>query len=91
MSENEKYVAFTRALDRLVVITDSNLREIQYAKYYGNVRAGNLAKDREMVIKSYQTKVKDLTEEYELNSEIAEKYNYLSHKCDEMFPSVLWF
>ena len=29
MSENEKYVAFTRALDRLVVITDSNLREIQ--------------------------------------------------------------
>lgn len=52
----------------------SNLREIQYAKYYGNVRAGNLAKDREMVIKSYQTKVKDLTEEYELNSEIAEKY-----------------
>ena len=52
----------------------SNLKEIQYAKYYGNVRAGNLAKDREMVIKSYQTKVKDLTEEYELNSEIAEKY-----------------
>lgn len=51
-----------------------NLREIQYAKYYGNIRAGNLAKDREMVIKSYQTKVKDLTEEYDLNSEIAEKY-----------------
>lgn len=51
-----------------------NLREIQYAKYYGNVRAGNLAKDREMVIKSYQTKVKDLVEEYELNSDIAEKY-----------------
>ena len=52
----------------------SNLREIQYAKYYGNVRAGNLARDREMVIKSYQAKVKDLTEEYELNYEIAEKY-----------------
>ena len=52
----------------------SNLREIQYAKYYGNVRGGNLAKDREMVVKSYQTKVKDLTEEYNLNSEIAEKY-----------------
>ncbi|MBQ2890782.1 MAG: hypothetical protein IJE44_03945, partial [Clostridia bacterium] len=44
----------------------SNLREIQYAKYYGNIRAGNLAIDREMVIKSYQTKVKELTEEYEL-------------------------
>ena len=52
----------------------SNLREIQYAKYYGNVRGGNLAKDREMVVKSYQTKVKDLTEEYDLNFEIAEKY-----------------
>ncbi len=52
----------------------SNLREIQYAKYYGNVRGGNLAKDKEMVVKSYQTKVKDLTEEYDLNSEIAEKY-----------------
>lgn len=51
-----------------------NLREIQYAKYYGNVRAGNLAKDREMVIKSYQTKVKELIEEFELNHEIAEKY-----------------
>lgn len=51
-----------------------NLREIQYAKYYGNVRAGNLAKDREMVIKSYQTKVKDLTEESTLNFNIAEKY-----------------
>lgn len=51
-----------------------NLREIQYAKYYGNVRAGNLAKDREMVIKSYLTKAKDLTEEFELNSEISDKY-----------------
>lgn len=51
-----------------------NLREIQYAKYYGNVRAGNLAKDREMVIKSYLTKVKDLTEDFELNSEISDKY-----------------
>lgn len=51
-----------------------NLKEIQYAKYYGNVRAGNLAKDREMVIKSYQTKVKDLTEDWELNVKIAEKY-----------------
>lgn len=51
-----------------------NLREIQYAKYYGNIRAGNLAKDKEMVIKSYQTKVKELTEEATLNADIAEKY-----------------
>lgn len=47
---------------------------IQYAKYYGNVRAGNLAKDREMVIKSYQKKVKDLKQEYDVNEEISENY-----------------
>lgn len=51
-----------------------NLREIQYAKYYGNVRAGNLAKDREMVIKSYKAKVKDLEEEWEINYKIGENY-----------------
>lgn len=51
-----------------------NLREIQYAKYYGNIRAGNLAKDKEMVIKSYQTKVKDLEEDWELNHKISQKY-----------------
>ena len=32
------------------------VRDVQYAKYYGNVRAGNLAKDPEMVIKGYQTR-----------------------------------
>lgn len=51
-----------------------NLREIQYAKYYGNIRAGNLAKDKEMVIKSYQTKVKELEEDWEVNNKIAENY-----------------
>lgn len=51
-----------------------NLRETQYAKYYGNIRAGNLAKDREMVIKSYQAKVKDLEEDWEFNHKVAEKY-----------------
>ena len=51
-----------------------NLRDIQYAKYYGNVRAGNLAKDREMVIKGYQAKIKELQESYDLNLEIAENY-----------------
>ena len=51
-----------------------NLREIQHAKYYGNIRAGNLAKDREMVIKGYQTKVKELSEEAALNLDIVGKY-----------------
>ena len=51
-----------------------NLRDIQYAKYYGNVRAGNLAKDREMVIKGYQAKIKELQESYDVNLEIAENY-----------------
>ena len=52
----------------------NNLKEIQYAKYYGNVRAGNLAKDKEMVIKGYRTKVKELLEEWEVNFKIAENY-----------------
>lgn len=51
-----------------------NLRDIQYAKYYGNVRAGNLANDKEMVIKSYQKKVKDLQEDVEVNYNISENY-----------------
>lgn len=51
-----------------------NLRDIQYAKYYGNVRAGNLAKDREMVIKSYQKKVKDLQEAADVDYAISENY-----------------
>ncbi len=51
-----------------------NLRNIQYAKYYGNIRAGNLAKDREMVIKSYQTKVQDLWEQWSVDRPISENY-----------------
>ena len=51
-----------------------NIRNIQHAKYYGNVRAGNLAKDSEMVIKSYQTKVKELTETQTVNSIVSENY-----------------
>ena len=54
-----------------------NLREIQYAKYYGNIRAGNLAKDKEMVIKSYQTKVKELEERW-LNGDFDTKEEYLA-------------
>lgn len=51
-----------------------NMINIQYAKYFGNIRAGNLAKDKEMVIKSYQKKVKDLEEGMAVDSEIAENY-----------------
>lgn len=51
-----------------------NLRDIQYAKYYGNIRAGNLAKDSEMVIKSYQTKVKELESDWDVNYHISENY-----------------
>lgn len=51
-----------------------NLRDIQYAKYYGNIRAGNLAKDSEMVIKGYQAKVKELQESYDVDLEISENY-----------------
>ncbi len=51
-----------------------NLNDIEYAKYYGNIRAGNLAKDREMVIKNYQAKIKELTESMLLSNEISENY-----------------
>lgn len=51
-----------------------NLKETQYAKYYGNIRAGNLAKDSEMVIKGYQAKVKELDEDMNLNYQVSEKY-----------------
>ncbi len=52
----------------------TNLRNIQHAKYYGNIRAGNLAKDAEMVIKSYQTKVKELSESRSVSEDVAEHY-----------------
>ncbi len=51
-----------------------NLYDIQYAKYYGNIRAGNLAKDKETVIKSYQAKVKKLRETWEVNDGIANSF-----------------
>ncbi len=51
-----------------------NLRETQYAKYYGNICAGNLAKDSEMVIKSYQAKIKELKEDWDYKSKVADKY-----------------
>ena len=50
------------------------LRDVQYAKYYGNIRAGNLAKDPEMVIKGYQTRVKDLTETMGVDQTVADNY-----------------
>ncbi|MBO5370517.1 MAG: EAL domain-containing protein [Clostridia bacterium] len=51
-----------------------NIRNVQHAKYYGNIRSGNLAKDSEMVIKSYQTKVKELSETNRVSNNIAENY-----------------
>ncbi len=52
----------------------TNIRDIQYAKFYGNIRAANLAKDSEMVIKSYQTKVKEQEEIVRVSSSIALNY-----------------
>lgn len=51
-----------------------HIRDVQHAKYYGNIRAGNLAKDPEMVIKSYRTKVQDLSETKSVSEKIAENY-----------------
>ncbi len=50
------------------------LHDIQYAKYYGNIRAGNLARDREVVIKNYQAQVDDLTLEYNIAKDTADAY-----------------
>lgn len=68
-----------------------NLRDIEYAKYYGNIRAGNLSKDREMIIKSYQKKVKDLQQELDINYNISENYKseistfYNSYKASGLY------
>lgn len=51
-----------------------NLRDIQYAKFYGNIRAGNLSKDKEMIIKNYSAKVKDLENDLQINNDVAENY-----------------
>lgn len=51
-----------------------NIRDIQYAKYYGNIRAGNLAKDSEMVIRSCQAKVDELWERWSVDFPISENY-----------------
>ena len=51
-----------------------NLANIEYAKFYGNIRAGNLAKDRDMVIKGYQAKVKAQQEIWDVNYNISENY-----------------
>lgn len=52
----------------------SNLRDTQHAKYHGNIRAGNLAKDSELTIKNYAAKIDDLKEDYEISQGIAENY-----------------
>ena len=68
-----------------------HIRDVQYAKYYGNIRAGNLAKDREMVIKSYQTKVRDLTETMTVDNSIAENYkNEISSLYDSYKEAGLY-
>ncbi len=51
-----------------------DLRDIQYAKYYGNIRAGNLAKDREMVIKSYRARVNELWQDWSVDYPVSENY-----------------
>lgn len=57
-----------------LAVVYKNISDIQHAKYYGNIRAGNLAKDPEMVIKSYQTKCKELAETERVSKDISEKY-----------------
>lgn len=54
-----------------------NLWNIQYAKYYGNVRAGNLSKDSELVIADYNAKIKDLKSIRDVNNDKANNYKTL--------------
>ncbi len=52
-----------------------NLRDIQYAKYYGNIRSGNLSKDPETVIKNYTARLEELTVDWEVADSIANSYS----------------
>ncbi len=51
-----------------------SLRNIQYAKYYGNIRSGNLSKDAEMVIKNYRSKVEEMEVELAVAKDISKGY-----------------
>lgn len=51
-----------------------NLNNIQYSKYYANVRQGRLSRDNEMLVKNYAAKVKDLSEQAKTKNAIAENY-----------------
>ncbi len=72
-----------------------NLRDIQYAKYYGNIRSGNLSKDSEMVIKNYEAKIKDLNVDLEIANDIAANYSgeilsfYDSYKETSLYRQAL--
>ena len=50
------------------------LQDVQYAKYYGNIRAANLSKDPEMVIKNYTAKIIDLQKSLYENTSMSENY-----------------
>lgn len=51
-----------------------NLRETHQAKYAGNVRAGNLTKDSELLIKNYTAIITDLEKEIAISEGVAENY-----------------
>lgn len=51
-----------------------SMENIQYAKYAGNVRAGNLTKDSELLIKNYAGEIRALETQIAEASKVAENY-----------------
>ena len=52
----------------------SNLNSIEYSKYYANVRAGLLCRDKSTLIKNYENQIKQLTSERDINKQQSELY-----------------
>lgn len=55
----------------------ADMQDVQYSKYYGNIRAGNLSKDTELTIANYNAKIKDLESVYAINCDESENYKEL--------------
>ena len=72
-----------------------NLRDIQYAKYYGNVRAGNLSVDPKLALKNYNAKLAEASKNFAAHNQMAERYKgeissfYDSYKASGLYDQAL--
>lgn len=71
-----------------------NLKDIDYGKYYANVRVGLLSRDKEMLIKSYENKIRQLATERDVNYEKSQMYKrevtsfYDAYKASSLYAQA---